>query len=78
LLALLIGFTLSMAVSRYVQRKNDEEEEANAIGTQYLRVELPGEPRAAKVKALLRNYVQLRIEYYKTRDLHELEIWFDR
>jgi hypothetical protein len=74
LLALLIGFTLSMAVSRYDQRKNYEEEEANAIGTQYLRVELLGEPRAAKVKALLRDYVQLRIDYYKTRDTRELEI----
>ncbi len=74
LLALLIGFTLSMAVGRYDQRKNYEEEEANAIGTQYLRVELLGEPRAAKVKALLRDYVQLRIEYYKTREAHELEI----
>ncbi|MFJ5382844.1 hypothetical protein ACIPID_14340, partial [Cupriavidus sp. CER94] len=40
LLALLIGFTLSMAVGRYDQRKNLEEEEANAIGTEYLRVEL--------------------------------------
>jgi len=74
LLALLIGFTLSMAVGRYDQRKNYEEEEANAIGTQYLRAELLGELRAGKVKALLRDYVQLRIEYYKTRDPHELEI----
>ena len=31
LLALLIGFTFSMAVSRYDQRKNYEEDEANAI-----------------------------------------------
>ncbi|WP_321920476.1 bestrophin-like domain [Paraburkholderia tropica] len=74
LLALLIGFTLSMAVSRYDQRKNFEEEEANAIGTQYLRVELLGESRATTIKALLRVYVQLRIEYYKTRDPRELEI----
>jgi hypothetical protein len=74
LLALLIGFTLSMAVSRYDQRKNYEEEEANAIGTQYLRAELLGEPRAAQVKALLRHYLQLRVEYYKTRDASDLEI----
>lgn len=40
LLALLIGFTLSMAVGRYDQRKNLEEEEANAIGTEYLRADL--------------------------------------
>ena len=32
LLALLIGFSFSMAVSRYDQRKNLEEAEANAIG----------------------------------------------
>lgn len=76
LLALLIGFTLSMAVGRYDQRKNfeEEEEEANAIGTQYLHVELLGESRATTIKALLRDYVQLRIEYYKTRDPRELEI----
>jgi cytochrome bd-type quinol oxidase subunit 2 len=74
LLALLIGFTLSMAVNRYDQRKNYEEEEANAIGTQYLRAELLGEPRAAQVKALLLHYLQLRVEYYKTRDASDLEI----
>src|SRR5215475_4626937 len=40
LLGLVIGFTFSMAVSRYDQRKNYEEEEANAIGTEYLRATL--------------------------------------
>ena len=40
MLALIIGFTFSMAVSRYDQRKNYEEEEANAIGTEYVRVDL--------------------------------------
>ena len=34
LLALIIGFSFSMAVSRYDQRKNYEEAEANAIGTE--------------------------------------------
>jgi len=74
LLALLIGFTLSMAVSRFDQRKNYEEEEANAIGTELFRAELLGAPHAAQVKALLAQYLQLRIEYYKTRDSHELDI----
>lgn len=36
LLGLLIGFSFSMAVSRYDQRKNYEEAEANAIGTEYV------------------------------------------
>src|SRR6202000_63068 len=39
LLGLIIGFTFSMAVSRYDQRKNFEEEEANAIGTEYVRAD---------------------------------------
>ena len=33
LLGLIIGFSFSMVISRYDQRKNYEEEEANAIGT---------------------------------------------
>jgi hypothetical protein len=40
LLGLLIGFTFSMAISRYDQRKNCEEQEANAIATEYLRSNL--------------------------------------
>jgi hypothetical protein len=40
LLALIIGFSFSMAISRYDQRKTLEEAEANAIGTEYLRLDL--------------------------------------
>jgi hypothetical protein len=68
LLALLIGFTLSMAVGRYDQRKNLEEEEANAIGTEYLRADLLEGPETDQVKALLRQYLDQRILYYRTRD----------
>jgi len=68
LFALLIGFTLSMAVGRYDQRKNLEEEEANAIGTEYLRADLLDDARAAEVKALLREYVALRVSAYQSRD----------
>jgi hypothetical protein len=35
LLGLIIGFSFSVAIGRYEQRKNYEEEEANAIGTEY-------------------------------------------
>src|SRR3974390_1105688 len=44
LLGLLIGFSFSMAISRYDQRKDYEEEEANAIGTEYLRADLIPDP----------------------------------
>lgn len=74
LLALLIGFTLSMAVSRYDQRKNYEEEEANAIGTEYLRADLIDAPGGEKVKTLLAQYLQLRIEDYTTRTPRKLDV----
>jgi hypothetical protein len=67
LLALIIGFTFSMAVSRYDQRKNYEEAEANAIGTEYVRADLLPAADAAKVRALLLNYIDQRILFYNTR-----------
>jgi len=73
LLALLIGFTLSMAVGRYDQRKNLEEEEANAIGTEYLRADLIEGPGAEKIKALLVRYLDQRILYYRTRDEAQMQ-----
>jgi hypothetical protein len=73
LLGLLIGFTFSMAISRYDQRKNYEEEEANAIGTEYLRAELLPAADAAKVQGLLKKYLEQRILFYKVRDLVQLE-----
>ncbi|MFO1402782.1 MAG: hypothetical protein U1F30_16475 [Steroidobacteraceae bacterium] len=68
LLALIIGFTFSMALSRYDQRKNLEEAEANAIGTEYLRADLLPEADAGRVRALLRDYMAQRLAYYTTRD----------
>jgi hypothetical protein len=67
LLGLIIGFSFSMAVSRYDQRKNYEEAEANAIGTEYARADLLPAADAAKVRALLRDYTQQRILFYTTR-----------
>ena len=73
LLALIIGFTFSMAVSRYDQRKNYEEEEANAIGTEYVRADLLPAPDGAKVQKLLERYLEQRILSYTTHDSHQLE-----
>src|ERR1700751_1876072 len=60
LLALLIGFSFSMAVSRYDQRKNYEEAEANAIGTEYVRADLLPAADAARVQDLLTKCLQQR------------------
>src|SRR6516225_7618398 len=68
LLGLIIGFSFSMAVSRYDQRKNYEEAEANAIGTEYVRADLLGSGVAGNVKTLVKNYLQLRIKYYEEGD----------
>ena len=70
LLGLIVGFTFSMALTRYDQRKNYEEAEANAIGTEYLRAGLLPAAEARKVRALLRNYLDQRIVFYETRDEH--------
>ncbi|HLH34780.1 MAG TPA: hypothetical protein VKX41_08905 [Alloacidobacterium sp.] len=72
LLALIIGFSFSMAVSRYDQRKNYEEEEANAIGTEYVRADLLPAGDAANIRQLLRQYLDQRILFYTTRDLQHL------
>ncbi|HEY2487031.1 MAG TPA: hypothetical protein VGI36_17945 [Candidatus Binataceae bacterium] len=72
LLALVIGFSLSMAVSRYDQRKNLEEEEANAIGTEYARSNLADASAKAQIKAALVRYTRLRLEDYQTRKSQEL------
>lgn len=68
LLALVIGFSLSMAVGRYDQRKNYEEEEANAIGTEFIRADLLPERSSAAIRAGLVQYIAQRIDYYQTRD----------
>ena len=74
LLGLIIGFSFSMAVSRYDQRKNLEEEEANAIGTEYLRADFLPIASAARVRSLLQSYLDQRILYYTTPNGHQLEL----
>jgi hypothetical protein len=68
LLGLLIGFNLVTAISRYDQRKNFEEAEANAIGTEYLRADFLPAAEGAKVRKLLASYTEQRILFYVTRD----------
>jgi hypothetical protein len=68
LLGLIVGFTFSMAVSRYDQRKLYEEEEANAIGTEYVRADLLPAADAGELRKLLREYLDQRILFYGTRN----------
>ena len=72
LLGLIIGFTFSMAITRYDQRKIYEEAEANAIGTEYVRADLLSPADAARVRVLLKEYLDQRVLFYKTR--HEKDV----
>jgi hypothetical protein len=71
---LIIGFSFSMAIERYDQRKIYEEAEANAIGTEYVRASLLPADDAAKVRSLLSNYLDQRILFYRSRDVQQLRV----
>ena len=74
LLALIIGFSFSMAVTRYDQRKNYEAAEANAIGTQYLRADLLPAEVAASVRQRLKVYVEQRINFFNSKGQPRQEV----
>jgi hypothetical protein len=63
LLALLLGFSFAMAVSRYDARKDLEVGEANAIGTTWLRAATLDEPARSTEQALLKEYVAVRLQF---------------
>jgi len=68
LLGLIIGFSFQMAITRYDQRKTYEREEANAIGTEYLRADLLPVQAAGEVRTLLAQYLQHRVLFYMVDD----------
>ena len=68
LLALLIGFTFALAIDRFETRRALVLEEANAIGTTYLRTQLLEEPHRARISRLLVEYTDNRIEIAQLRD----------
>jgi hypothetical protein len=72
LLALLMGFTFSMALDRYEQRTRDVVMEANAIGGAYQRAALLGTAEGEALQAILRDYAQLRLRYGKA-ELHNID-----
>jgi hypothetical protein len=62
LLALIIGFTFAMALSRFEARRDAVVQEANAIGTTALRARFLPEPHRTESLKLLREYVKVRID----------------
>jgi hypothetical protein len=68
LLGLLIAFTFSGAASRFEDRRHLITQEANAIGTAYLRIDLLAEDARAPMRELFRRYLDTRLEAYRSVD----------
>jgi hypothetical protein len=62
LLAFMLAFTFGMASSRYDARKQFVVDEANAIRAADLRAQLFAEPRRSTIRALLLEYVDVRLQ----------------
>jgi hypothetical protein len=71
LLGLLLAFTFSMAGERFERRKNLVVEEANAIGTAWLRADLVPEPMRTRSRSELRDYTQLRLDAAAAKGMEE-------
>jgi hypothetical protein len=59
---LILAFGLTLAVGRYENRRAATVEEANAIGTTYLRAQLIAEPERSRSLELLRRYTNLAVK----------------
>jgi hypothetical protein len=62
LVAFLIGFAFSGAASRFINRQDIIVQEANALGTAYLRADAIAEPQRGELKAALKEYTGDRVE----------------
>jgi len=62
LLALMIGFTFAMTLSRFEARRDALLREANAIGTTALRARMLPENQRREVLVLLQDYVKIRLD----------------
>jgi hypothetical protein len=63
---LLLAFTFTSAASRFDARREMLVDEANALGTAYLRLDVLPENARAELKQELRAYVDLRLASYRS------------
>jgi hypothetical protein len=73
LLAFMLAFTFGLAASRFDARRKATVDEANAVGTTYLRAGLLEEPHRSEVRGLLRRYVDGRLAVLETGDVAKLQ-----
>ncbi len=71
LLALLLGFSFAAAAARFIERQDVIVQEANAIGTAYLRADLMDEPDRSEYRKLLRDYAVSRTQLFDAVEADE-------
>jgi len=71
LLAFLLVFMTGLANNRFETRRQLVIAEANAVGTTYLRAGFLDEPQRSEVRALLREYVEMRLEVVTRPELFQ-------
>jgi hypothetical protein len=70
LLAFILAFTFGLAAARFDTRRQVLLDEANAIGTTYLRAGMLPE-QSEQIRALLRDYVGVRLDAVRSSDVAE-------
>ncbi len=73
LLGLLIAFTFSLAVSRFDARRQLVVNEANAIGTAWLRAGLAGGPQDPQLQQAIAHYTDVRLGLSTGKDAATVE-----
>ncbi|MGH8129070.1 MAG: hypothetical protein ACRETC_12050 [Gammaproteobacteria bacterium] len=63
LLAFTLGLTISFAQNRFEARRDLVVQEANTIGTAWLRARLVGEPEGVAIAALIEDYAKVRLDF---------------
>jgi hypothetical protein len=72
LVAFLVAFAFSGAGGRFVDRIDIIVEEANALGTAWLRADVLPEPQRGELKATLKEYTADRVTLLRSRDWDEI------
>lgn len=69
LLGLFLAFTFSGAASRFDERRHLVVQEANAVGTAWLRIDLLPENARPAIRDLFKQYLDARLEFYRAPPL---------
>ena len=71
LLALILGFTFSITSSRFADRRELVVQQANAIGTSYLRTSLLPEKQKTEIRRLYQEYIDILVQFKRTEDVNK-------